>query len=238
MKTQTETLEAIHQTSKYAQPRRPVHEQVYRNLREMVLFGDLAPGQPVTIQGLSTGLGAGMTPVREAIRRLISEGALAFQDNRRVSVPVLTRNDVEELIFIRKSVEPELARRATRAADAALIKDLSSIDAALDAAITEGDVASYLRTNYQFHAHLYQAASAPVLSELTDRLWLRFGPSLRVVCGRLGTQNLPDWHKEILHALRTGDAEAAAQAMAQDLEQGMMQVAEALEQAAPGTRFG
>lgn len=54
----------------------PSHEVTYARLRDMILFGHLAPGQPVTIQGLIADLGAGMTPVREAIRRLTAEGAL------------------------------------------------------------------------------------------------------------------------------------------------------------------
>ena len=57
-----------------AEPRQPAHERIYRQLRDLVLYGDLAPGQAVTIQGLTARLGAGMTPVREAIRRLIAEG--------------------------------------------------------------------------------------------------------------------------------------------------------------------
>ena len=53
----------------------PTHEVTYGHLRDMVLTGGLAPGQAVTIQGLIHDLGAGMTPVREAIRRLTAEGA-------------------------------------------------------------------------------------------------------------------------------------------------------------------
>ena len=59
----------------------PAHEQVYQRLRAQILFGELAPGQAVTIQGLVEALDSGMTPVREAIRRLISDGALVFQGN-------------------------------------------------------------------------------------------------------------------------------------------------------------
>ena len=91
----------------------PAHQMVYEKLRVMILFGDLAPGQAVTIQGLTTELGAGMTPVREAIRRLIAEGALTHQGNRRVSVALLTAVCVDELGFMRKTLEPELTRRAT-----------------------------------------------------------------------------------------------------------------------------
>lgn len=206
----------------------PAHEQVYRRLKAQILFGELAPGQAVTIQGLTESLGAGMTPVREAIRRLISDGALVFQGNRRVSVPLLTREDVEELIYVRKSIESELTRRATRQMDPDTLARLAEIDGHLDAAIEAGDVGGYLERNHEFHELIYARAGAPIMTDLADRLWLRFGPSLRVVCGRFGTQNLPDRHKDMLRALEAGDAEAAAHAMEQDVEQGMQMVAEAL----------
>ncbi|WP_425456647.1 GntR family transcriptional regulator [Arenibacterium halophilum] len=206
----------------------PVHEQVYHALRERVLFGDLAPGEAVTIQGLAQSLPAGMTPVREAIRRLISEGALQFLGNRRVIVPQLTLADLEQLVFVRKSIEPELTRRAVSAIEPALINRLHGLDTALDHAISRGDVPAYLAQNYRFHATLYACAGAPVLAEMADRLWLRFGPSLRVVCGRFGTQNLPDRHKDLLAALARADTEAAATAMVQDIEQGMEQIAAVL----------
>lgn len=208
---------------------RPAHERTYFALRDMILFGDLLPGQPVTIQGLTDLLNTGMTPVREAIRRLTSEGALMLRGNRRISVPILSEHDIKDIIFIRKSVETELARRATLVITPAQIDTLQAIDAALDSAISAGDIRAYLRHNYQFHTSLYAIADAPLLTEVTDRLWLRFGPSLRVVCGRLGTQNLPDWHKDILSGLRSGDAASVAKATDRDLEQGMVQVLAALD---------
>lgn len=194
-------------------------------LRARILFGELAPGQAVTIQGLTDSLGVGMTPVREAIRRLMSEGALSFQGNRRVSVPVLTQNDLQQVIFVRKSIEAELARRAAERMTPEAVARLVELDSALDQAIESGDVGGYLRSNYDFHALLYQVADAPILTEMAERLWLRFGPSLRVVCGRFGTQNLPDRHKEMLDALRAGDVDGVALAMEQDVEQGMEQMA-------------
>ncbi|MEY8827262.1 GntR family transcriptional regulator [Sedimentitalea sp. XS_ASV28] len=206
----------------------PAHELVYQQLREQILFGEMAPGQAVTIQGLTASLGAGMTPVREAIRRLISEGALVFQGNRRVSVPRLRAEDAEQIIFVRKTVEKELSRRAVKNISVADINHLAAIDTALDHAISSGDIAGYLRGNYQFHSTLYAFADAPVMAEIADRLWLRFGPSLRVVCGWFGTQSLPDRHKDILTALRSGDADDVANALVQDIAQGMEKVAAVL----------
>ena len=89
----------------------PSHEVTYARLRDMILFGHLAPGAPVTIQGLITELDAGMTPVREAIRRLTAEGALLPQGNRRVAVPELSADLLEQVAFARLAIEPKLAER-------------------------------------------------------------------------------------------------------------------------------
>lgn len=70
----------------------PEHQAVYEALRDGILLGRFAPGQPMTIQGLAEQFGVGMTPIREAIRRLTSESALETLGNRRVIVPILTQN--------------------------------------------------------------------------------------------------------------------------------------------------
>lgn len=216
----------------------PAHEKVYRKLRLQILFGEMAPGQSVTIQGLTESLGAGVTPVREAIRRLISAGALVFQGNRRVSVPILQDRDVAQLIFARKSIESELTRLAAKGIGADQVANLRAIDTALDHAIQTGDVVGYLTGNYRFHRAIYDQADAPILAEIAERLWLRFGPSLRVVCGRMGTQSLPDRHKDMLAALAANDPEAAAKAMELDVEQGMEQMQQVLSDAMPPTATG
>ena len=202
----------------------PAHQHVYAAMRDRILFGDFIPGQALTIHGLVADTGAGMTPVREALRRLTSEGAVEMLTNRRLQVPILTARQVQELDFMRTTLEPELARRATGYITDAQIADLDEIDARLNVAISSGDVRSYLRRNYQFHKLLYDTAAAPVIAETVDRLWLRFGPSLRVVCGRFGTLNLPDRHVEILAALRARDAEAVAAAVRKDVRQGSKNV--------------
>ncbi|MDU8928053.1 GntR family transcriptional regulator [Alisedimentitalea sp. MJ-SS2] len=216
--------EQKHQDSKSEPAPTPAHETVYRQLRDLILFGELAPGQPVTIQGITAKLDAGVTPVREAIRRLTAEGALEFQGNRRVCVPQLSVENVNELIFVRQAIEPQLASRAAERANEQDVSRLIDIDSRLDQAIVNGDVPAYLELNYRFHTAIYDLADAPILQAIARGLWLRFGPSLRVVCGRLGTQNLPDQHKEALNAMRVGDAATAAKAMRDDVIQGMEQV--------------
>ncbi len=208
----------------------PTHELVYRRLREMILFGELEPGQAVTIQGIAARLDAGITPVREAIRRLIAEHALVFQDNRRVSVPVLTPAQLDELTFARLSLEPQLAIWSAQKINATAIDELHSIDQSLNKAIDRGDVHAYLKNNHAFHTGLYAASGAEIILPLVDTLLLRLGPSLRVVCGRFGTSNLPDLHEETLAALRSGDHEAVGEAIRADISQGLEQIRLSLDQ--------
>ena len=204
--------------------KRPEHQAVYRQIRDMIMFGILVPGQAVTIQGLVDLIGGGMTPVREAIRRLTAEGALEIGENRRVTVPEMTLTTLDEIAFARLAIEPRLTELAARRMSDACLDALVEFDEEIDAAIASGNVERYLEYNYRFHFRLYDQADAPVLRRMSQSLWLQSGPALRIVCGRYGTANLPDKHDEALTALREGDPAHAAQAIGDDIRQGLGQV--------------
>jgi DNA-binding GntR family transcriptional regulator len=206
----------------------PTHEVTYARLRDMILFGLLEPGAPVTIQGLINDLGAGMTPVREALRRLAAEGALLPQGNRRVTVPRVSLAVLDQIAFARLTIEPHLAERAAAHLSPALIARLEGLDAQVDAAIRAGDITAYLKSNHAFHFALYEASNAPVLVDMARSLWLRFGPSLRIVVARGAALALPDQHGLALSAMRAGDGAGLAQALRDDILQGVDQVRSAL----------
>lgn len=207
----------------------PTHEVTYARLRDMILFGLLEPGQPVTIQGLIKDLGAGMTPVREAIRRLAAEGALLPQGNRRVTVPSLTPGLLDQIAFARLTIETRLAELAAANLTPELIARLEVLDGAVDAAIRSGQITAYLESNHAFHFALYEASNAPVLVDMARSLWLRFGPSLRIVIAKGGASSLPDRHEEALAAMGAGDAAGLARAINSDIAQGVEQVKLALD---------
>lgn len=206
----------------------PSHEIIYRKARDLVLFGEILPGEAVTIQGIVDRLDSGITPAREAIRRLTAEGALLASDNRRVMVPHLTMEQLQELTYARTGIEPQLARLAGVGMEPADIDALADIDAQVTDALSRGDIRAYLRHNHAFHFTLYAHAEAEILLSTAAALWLRVGPSLRVVCAREETEVMPDMHQVALAALRDGDAEAVGEAMHQDILQGHAHIARAL----------
>ncbi len=197
----------------------PEHLTVYSRLKEMILLGRFAPGQALTIFGLVEEMGAGTTPVREALRRLTAEHALTSLENRRIIVPELSEKDINDIYFLRLIVEPELTRQSTKNMTGPIIDQLRDIDTQINDALEHGDVEAYLEGNNRFHFAIYDTAQSQVLFQTARSLWVQIGPSLRIVCGRYGTANMPDKHSELLDALSRGDENAAAQAMRDDLEQ-------------------
>ncbi|MBE9477118.1 MAG: GntR family transcriptional regulator [Proteobacteria bacterium] len=198
----------------------PVHEQVYRRLREKILYGELAPGQAVTIYGLVDELNVGMTPVREAIRRLTAEGALVFQGNRRVCLPEINQREFADLVFVRRTLEPKLAIMAAEKATAATIDEMREADARIDSAISQGNARDYMMYNHQFHFILYACAQSDLLHSIVSMLWLRYGPLYRVISGKWGTAQLADCHDETIAALIANDPKAVGAAVLKDIEQG------------------
>ena len=208
--------------------KKPEHETIYRQVKEMILFGEFVPGQPLTIHGLAEQIGAGVTPAREATRRLTAEGALTTLENRRIEVPAMTAQKLDQIEIVRMTVEPELAFEAAKCLTSKDIEDLEQLDGLINDAIVNGDVRSYLEANYKFHFALYSFSDATILQDIAAGLWLRVGPSLRVVCGRFGTDKLVDHHREATSALRQRDPSAVRQAIAEDIHQGIAFVRQTL----------
>lgn len=208
-----------------------VHDQVYDSIRQRLITGRIAPGVGVSLRSLAAELGVSPMPVRDAVRRLVAERALAINPaNKRLSVPSLTAARLEQLSLARLWIEPELAARAAPHADAALLKTLQAIDAEVDAALKLGDVDRYMLANHRFHFALYERSGAEVLLAMAGGLWLQIGPFMRVVFGRVGADGLvADRHAEAMDALRTRDPEAARRAIAADLLEGMDKMRAAVE---------
>jgi DNA-binding GntR family transcriptional regulator len=204
------------------------HETVYRGLRDRILFGGFLPGTSVTLRGLAETMGVSPMPIREAVRRLIAERALQMQDNRRVLVPPMTQDAFEQIVYARKTLEPELAARAMDNIGPAEIRQIAAFDKNVDRAMAASDVHAYMEANYRFHFAIYQRANAHTLLALVESIWLQFGPFMRMAYHRWGTSDLEDQHQAAIAALQAGDRKALRAAIAGDASQGMSFIGEAV----------
>lgn len=201
------------------------HDRLYRLLRAQVMHGELAPGQALTLRGLAQAHGMSVTPVREALQRLVAEGAFTLSSSGRVSTPELSAERIEELAAIRSLIEPELAARALPRAHFALIDRLAAINALNAEAVARADAVAYVRSNLEFHRTLYLRAQAPAMLAICETVWLQLGPTMRALYARLRRNEPPQHHRLILAALRAGDEPGLRLAVRTDVTQGLRHLA-------------
>lgn len=202
-------------------PKPSAHDRVYRGLRARVMHGEIDPGQPLTLRGIGAEFGVSMTPAREAVRRLVAEGALTLSNSGRVSTPELTSERIEELAALRSLLEVELASRALPRAHIALIDRMQSINTSIAEEIVRHDAVAYIRRNLEFHRALYLRAQAPAMLAMAETVWLQLGPTMRVLYGRLEHKEPPRYHRLIIGALKAGDEPGLRLAVRSDVTQGL-----------------
>lgn len=201
------------------------HDRVYRGLRTRIMHGEVPPGQAFTLRGIGADFGVSMTPAREAVRRLVAEGALTLTSSGRVSTPELTNDRIEELAALRALIEVELASRALPRAHMALIDRLQAINNSVGERVAQRDAVGYISANLDFHRALYLRAQAPAMLAMAETVWLQLGPTMRALYGRLRQSEAPQYHRLILAALKAGDEPGLRLAVRSDVTQGLRHLA-------------
>jgi DNA-binding GntR family transcriptional regulator len=203
---------------------------VYAKLRAALLEGRLWPGQRLKIRDLAKTLDVSETPVREAVMQLVREGGLEMIAGRAITVAHLSLSQYLELRRIRLELEGLAAEIAAPLVTDRLIKQLAQIHTALIASETAHDWPTAIRTNWQFHFTLYQAAEMPELLAILERIWLRNGPLVNYQYPH-APPTYPGRHQHlnVLDALRQRDAAGARKAVRDDMIEGGRRLVALLE---------
>lgn len=197
------------------------HDYAFERLRQAIMVGAFRPGTSITIRGLADALESSPTPVREALRRLTSIGALQLLENRRIVVPKITPARFEELVSLRIEVECHAARRAVAHLSDRQIDRIAAIDDAIEAAISAGEKAEALIANQEFHRQIYMANPDQLAMPLIESLWLQLGPILGIAMEHVTELYVVDHHREAIEALRRRDENAVAEAIGADIREGV-----------------
>jgi DNA-binding GntR family transcriptional regulator len=195
-----------------------LRSQVYDALRDGLTAGRFTPGQKLTFRAIAGSLGVSMTPVREAIRRLVAEGVFEMQPNRSVRVPLMTRDRVLELRDLRMVVEGLAAEKAAAVATRADIAGLRRIADELLAARRRGDFATDRAKIREFHFVLCAIARQPALQRVVEGLWLQTGPYLNLLYpDYVASPHGPERRLRLIKALQMHDAAMARHEMEADI---------------------
>lgn len=201
--------------------RTSLNDRVYETLRAALLEGRLRPHQRLKIRDLAATMGVSETPVREAVMQLVRERALTLQTSRSLTVPRLSATQYLELRQIRLELEGLAAARAAMQVSARDIAALARLHDRLLKAEDTGNAAEAVRSNWHFHARLYEAAAMPELFHLIQGLWLRNGPLLTYLYPH-AAPTYPGRHRhlDVLDALRARDGAGVRAAIQADMTEG------------------
>ena len=195
--TTTGGIPALHYSSK--------SDVVCAMLREMIISGELSASEPLRQRDLASRFGVSQTPVREALRRLESEGLVVNDPHRGATVAESRNGMVQDNSQIRAALEPLGARLAALAITDEQIAELQRLNDAMAAA--KGGDEHYGELNRQFHFTIYEAAGSPMLLSMMRLLWhaMPRGPRVTRPHAESASQ-----HQELIEALAAHDPERAA----------------------------
>ena len=186
-------------------------EFVTRRLREMVISGELSVGTRLRQEQLAADFGISPTPVREALRRLVSEGYLASEPHVGVSVARPAAEWTLEVFEIRQSLEGKLAAAASQNMTTQSVALLRQLNAKFRAATLKLDFVAARLLNYRFHQLIWEAANLPVTVNIVNSLWAKFPlNNLGNVAGR-GEQSV-DEHEELIQCIENRNERNATRA--------------------------
>jgi GntR family colanic acid and biofilm gene transcriptional regulator len=195
--------------------------QVESTLRSALIVGKLKPGARLVTRDLAAQLGTSITPVREALLRLVSAGALDATPAAAFLVPEITRQRYDEITLIRKQLEGLAVRTATPFIAKKQIAELKKLCVRFMQAKQSGDAEAALEANRAFRFTLYSYAQMPTLEALIEQLWVQIGPCFNYLYPQ-PTEVVNGHHNydRLLEALQAGDAAASENILMKAIDDG------------------
>lgn len=196
-------------------PSRPVIERMSatdaaaREIRALILTGELAGGTLIHQGELAEQLGLSRTPLREALQRLQAEGLIRIDNHRGAMVSRPTREDVRQIYEIQMLLEAQAARQA---AAACTPEDLRAVRGVLDRHEESPGGISWMESNIAFHTSIYRTARRPLLMEIIGMLRNRAALYVNFLArSPEGRARADREHEEMYELLAAGDGERLAE---------------------------
>jgi len=201
----------------------PLRQSVYDALIDLIVGGELPPGQHMVETDLARQLGVSRQPIREALHRMEAEGWVDLRPSQGAFVHVPTDAEVDELLDVRALLEAETARLAaagggpgpespespeSRQARAAQLTQLREICREGEAAAEADDFGAAVAANNAFHAEIAVIGGNGTLAELADIVGRRVQWYYRMVAPARGHGSWTE-HAELIDAIEAGDPEKA-----------------------------
>ena len=200
-----------------ASSKKPSGETAYTALINALRAGTYRPGDRLREEDVGDRLGLSRTPVREALRRLESDGIVEHKPRMGAVIRQLDHSEMVELYEMRAVLERTAAELAAKHGNEAEFDTLDDLNKSIEA--ESNDPAKAAAINQDFHRGIYLAARNRFLLDAARSLnnsMLLLGPTTYLEPKRIDI--VVGQHKDIVQALRDRNGEAAGKAAAAHLE--------------------
>jgi DNA-binding GntR family transcriptional regulator len=197
--------------------------QVYHLLRDRILRGEIAGGSRLIQGPLSEEIGTSRIPVRDALKRLESDGLVMCDETGRYSVVQFSTEDAEEVYAIRRQLEPFAVELAAKAMTPEAMGEIKLLFNELGKAARRRQLEKYIGINTSFHMAIYEASGMVRLVRIIRGLYSGV-PSLTpiVLEGRMVRSQ--EEHAEVVDRLAARDGAGAARAMDRHIENALAEL--------------
>lgn len=191
-------------------PPPPLADMAVDRLRDMIIYGELAPSARLIEPELSEKLGISRTPLREALKLLAADGLVMLRPNRNAIVAPLDAAELTHLFEAEGCIESFAARLAAERMTAADLRRLRGFQEKIEALQGAGALEEYFAINQKIHRLIVSSAKNPALVEAHDRLLGRLARARYFALGAQGRwkESVLE-HREILAALEARDGKTA-----------------------------
>jgi DNA-binding GntR family transcriptional regulator len=191
-------------------------DYAYRQVRDRILSGELQPGAVIQQRELASTIGISTTPLREALRRLKSEGLVELDAHRDARISPLRAEEARDLLELRKSLDPLAAGLAAQRRTNADIQAIRAAHAGLEP-LPPSPAIEQLVAHRNFHAAIYRASHNDLLIDALEGLWDKADRYRRLALqtdrGQAARDQKADEHQMLIDFIASGDSDGAANIM-------------------------
>lgn len=188
-------------------------DRAYQRIEAIILSGKLKGGERLNDSKLAKAFSISRGPVRNALARLAEAGLVELIPYRGAFVRTIDLDDVLEIYDVRAAVERAGVLAASRNMTPKILAELSGYATAMDESFKKGDRERYFQLNLAFHELIHKTSGNSRVVELYERYTREQKLFRHFSLTTVGIEDSNREHLFIMHALETGDGQAAAAEM-------------------------